>query len=204
MPSSESSKGVEAEMEAPAPFFMLNIPRERVGVLIGPQGSVKKRIEEVLGVKLTIDSASGSVKIELAKRPEEGGDPVALFKARDIVLAIGRGFSPERAFKLFEDGIILSVIDITDYIKPTRNNLVRVRARLIGRNGRTRKMIEETTHTYVSIYGDTVAIIGEDEDVKAAEEAVIDLINGAPHSAIYRKLNEYARLRKLGGLRPRI
>ena len=184
-------------------YFMLNIPKERIGVLIGPQGSVKKKIEETLGVKLTIDSANGSVKIELAKPPEEGGDPVALFKARDVVQAIGRGFSPERAFKLFEDGVILSVIDITDYIKPSRNNLVRVRARLIGRDGRTRKIIEETTHTYVSIYGDTVSIIGEDEDVKAAEEAVIDIINGAPHAAVYKKLNEYARLRKLGGLRPR-
>jgi ribosomal RNA assembly protein len=75
--------------------------------------------------------------------------------------------------------------------------------RLIGREGRTRRIIEETTNTYVSIYGDTVAIIGEEEDVRAAEEAVIDLINGAPHSAVYKKLNEYARLRKLGGLRPR-
>jgi len=184
-------------------YFMLNIPKERIGVLIGPQGSVKKKIEETLGVKLTIDSANGSVKIELAKPPEEGGDPVALFKARDVVQAIARGFAPERAFKLFEDGVILSVIDITDYIKPSRNNLVRVRARLIGRDGRTRKIIEETTHTYVSIYGDTVSIIGEDEDVKAAEEAVIDIINGAPHAAVYKKLNEYARLRKLGGLRPR-
>ncbi len=191
-------------MEVQAPFFMLNIPKERVGVLIGSQGSVKRRIEEALGVKLVIDSGGGTVRIELAKRPEEGGDPVALFKARDVVQAIGRGFSPERAFRLFEDGVILSVIDITDYIKPTRNNLVRVRARLIGRNGRTRKIIEETTHTYVSIYGDTVSIIGEEEDVKAAEEAVIDLINGAPHPAIYKKLNEYARLRKLGGLKPGI
>ncbi|RLG03851.1 MAG: RNA-processing protein [Thaumarchaeota archaeon] len=182
---------------------MLNIPRERIGVLIGPQGSVKRRIEEALGVKLLIDSGSGAVRIELVKRPEEGGDPVALFKARDVVQAIGRGFSPERAFRLFEDGMILSVIDISDYIKPTRNNLVRVRARLIGREGRTRRIIEETTHTHVSIYGDTVSIIGEVEDVKAAEEAVIDLINGAPHSAIYKKLNEYARLRKLGGLKPR-
>ena len=193
---------MEGEDEAMS-YFMLNIPKERIGVLIGPQGSVKKKIEETLGVKLTIDSANGSVKIELAKPPEEGGDPVALFKARDVVQAIGRGFSPERAFKLFEDGVILSVIDITDYIKPSRNNLVRVRARLIGRDGRTRKIIEETTHTYVSIYGDTVSIIGEDEDVKAAEEAVIDIINGAPHAAVYKKLNEYARLRKLGGLRPR-
>lgn len=186
-----------------AAFFMVSIPRERVGVLIGPQGSVKKKIEETLGVKLMVDSAEGSVRIELAKPPEEGGDPVALFKARDIVQAIGRGFSPERAFRLFEEGAVLSIIDITDYVKANRNNLVRVRARLIGRNGRTRKIIEETTNTYVSIYGDTVSIIGEEEDVKAAEEAIIDLINGAPHPAIYKKLNEYARLRKLGGLRPR-
>jgi len=185
-------------------YFVVNIPKERVGVLIGPQGSVKKRIEEALGVKLTIDGESGSVKVELVKPPEEGGDPVALFKARDIVQAIGRGFSPERAFKLFEDDAFLSIIDLADYIKPSRNNLVRVRARLIGRNGRTRKIIEETTHTYVSIYGDTVAIIGEEEDVKAAEEAVIDIITGAPHPAIYKKLNEYARLRKIGRLRPRI
>ncbi|MEM4883897.1 MAG: KH domain-containing protein [Nitrososphaerota archaeon] len=187
----------------PEPEFVLSIPRERIGVLIGPQGSVKRRIEEALGVVLEVDSGSGSVRIRLARRPEEGGDPVALFKARDVVQAIGRGFSPERAFRLFEDGVVLSVIDIADYVKPSRNNLVRVRARLIGREGRTRRIIEETTNTYVSIYGDTVSIIGEEEDVKAAEETVIDLINGAPHSAIYKKLNEYARLRKLGGLKPR-
>ncbi len=183
-------------------FFAVNIPRERVGVLIGPGGSVKKKIEETLGVRLKIDSNMGSVVIELAKPVEEGGDPVALFKARDIVRAIGRGFSPERAFKLFEDGIILSIIDITDYVKKNRNNLIRVRARLIGREGRTRKIIEETTHTYLSIYGDTVAIIGEEEDVKAAEEAVISIIEGAPHSSVYRMLDSYARRRKLGGLRP--
>jgi len=184
-------------------YFAVNIPRERVGVLIGPRGSVKKRIEEALGVRLRVDSASGSVVIELAKPVEEGGDPVALFKARDIVQAIGRGFSPERAFKLFEDDVILSVVDITDYVKRSRNNLVRVRARLIGKEGKTRRIIEETTHTYLSIYGDTVAIIGDEEDVRAAEEAVVSIIKGAPHSAVYRMLDGYARRRKLGGLRPR-
>ena len=85
-------------------FFAVNIPRERIGVLIGPKGSVKRRIEDELGVKLTIDSESGSVRIELKKPPEEGGDPVALFKARDVVEAIGRGFSPEKAFKLSRMG----------------------------------------------------------------------------------------------------
>ncbi|MCF8885226.1 MAG: KH domain-containing protein [Nitrososphaerota archaeon] len=180
------------------PQFLVNIPLERVGVLIGKNGSVKKMIEERLGVELEIDSHSGSVKIALAKPIEEGGDPVALFKARDIIEAIGRGFSPERAFRLFSETGMLKIIRIDDYVKPTRNNLMRVRARLIGSEGKTRKIIEETTDTYISIYGDTVAIIGEnEEDVRAAEEAIVSLINGAPHTSVYRMLNEYSRMRKL-------
>lgn len=178
-------------------YFIVNIPVERIGVLIGKGGVVKKTIEERLDVRLEIDSQSGSVKIELAKPLNEGGDPLALFKARDIVEAIGRGFSSERAFRLFSKNAILSIINIDDYVKRTRSNIVRVRARLIGQEGKTRRIIEETTDTYLSVYGDTVAIIGEDEeDVRAAEEAVISIINGAPHSSVYKFLNNYARMRR--------
>lgn len=178
-------------------YFIVNIPVERVGVLIGKGGVVKKAIEEKLNVRLEIDSQFGSVKIELAKPLNEGGDPLSLFKARDVVEAVGRGFSPERAFRLFSENAILDIINIDDYVKRTRSNLVRVRARLIGQEGKTRRIIEETTDTYISIYGDTVAIIGEDEEnVRAAKEAVISIINGAPHSSIYKFLNNYARIRK--------
>lgn len=178
-------------------FFIVNIPHERIGVLIGQKGIVKKTIEERLNVKLEIDSSTGSVKIDLAKPVNEGGDPLALFKARDIVEAIGRGFSPERAFRLFSENAMLSIINIDDYVKRTRNNIVRVKARLIGEEGKTRRIIEETTNTYISIYGDTVAIIGDsEEDVKAAEEAVISIINGAPHSSVYKFLNNYARYKR--------
>lgn len=178
-------------------FFIVNIPHERIGVLIGQKGVVKKTIEERLNVKLEIDSSTGSVKIDLAKPVNEGGDPLALFKARDIIEAIGRGFSPERAFRLFSENAMLSIINIDDYVKRTRNNIVRVKARLIGQEGKTRRIIEETTNTYISIYGDTVAIIGDsEEDVKAAEEAVISIINGAPHSSVYKFLNNYARYKK--------
>lgn len=179
-------------------YFIVNIPQERVGVLIGQKGMVKKTIEDRLGVRLEIDSQSGSVKIELDKPIGEEVDPIALFKAKDVVEAIGRGFSPEKAFRLFSEDGILTIIHIDDYVKRTRNNLVRVRARLIGQEGKTRRIIEETTNTYISIYGDTVAIIGEDEeDVKAAEEAIVSIINGAPHNSVYRFLNNYARSRKL-------
>lgn len=180
--------------------FTVTIPKERIGVLIGVNGSTKKAIEEKLGVKLDVDSDDGVVTIQLAKPVEEGGDPVALFRARDIVTAIGRGFSPERAFKLFDESTILSIVNIDDYVGKSVNNLIRVRARLIGTKGKTRKIIEENAHVYVSIYGDTVAIIGEPEDVEAAKEAIIRLITGSPHSVVYKMLDEYAQRRKAGRL----
>src|SRR5207245_7071588 len=39
------------------------IPKERIGVLVGPKGSVKSTIEDKLFVDLKIDSESGSVDI---------------------------------------------------------------------------------------------------------------------------------------------
>ncbi len=182
--------------------FVINISKERIGVLIGEGGMVKKKIEELLGVSLQVDSREGTVIVNLAKPVEQGGDPASLFKARDIVTAIGRGFAPEKALKLAEDGLVLSVIDLTDYVGNNYNHLTRVKGRIIGSQGKTRRIIEESCHVDVAVYGDTVSIIGSYNDVKAAEEAVTALINGAPHGAVYRIVNEYARRRKTGGLYP--
>jgi len=49
-------------------FFMdynleLKIPKERVAVLIGKNGEVKKELEEYTSAKIEIDSKEGDVKI---------------------------------------------------------------------------------------------------------------------------------------------
>jgi ribosomal RNA assembly protein len=68
----------------------VRIPKDRVGILIGSEGKVKQYIEEKLQVKLQVES-EGSITIELSR---EASDPSLLFKAKDVVTAIGRGFSP--------------------------------------------------------------------------------------------------------------
>lgn len=169
---------------------------DRVAVLVGTGGRVKKEIEERLGVSLKIDSKEGLV--EIAPKPEDSKnwDPVNLFKAKDIVEAIGHGFSPERAMILAQDDMALAVIDLTAYIGKDREDITRIKARIIGSGGKTRRIIEETAHVYVSVGQDTVAIIGNTRDVDAAREAVEMLINGAPHSAVYKFLDGYAQKRK--------
>lgn len=162
------------------------IPRERIGVLIGANGSVKEYIERKLPVKLDINSETGDVIITLKEGAE---DPSLLFKAKDVVLAIGRGFSPERAFRLLdEEDCILEIIDLRSILGRSESALKRIKGRIIGRDGKTRAIIEEMSGALVSVYGHTVAIIGDFDQVSVAREAVNMLINGSEHASVYRFL----------------
>lgn len=165
--------------------FHIKIPRERIGVLIGPKGSVRRRIEEELSVRLRIDSRSGDVEISLRN---EGGDVSKLYQALNVVRAIGRGFSPERAFRLFDEDTLLDVIDLREYVGKSENALKRVKGRIIGREGKTRRLIEELTGVYVSVYGHTVSLIGAFDQLLVAREAVTKLIKGSQHKTVYNYL----------------
>ncbi|MGA2767951.1 MAG: KH domain-containing protein [Candidatus Bathyarchaeia archaeon] len=169
----------------------LKIPRERVGVLIGPEGKTKKHVEEKLKVELQIDSEAGDVIITMA---ENADDPSTLFKAKDLVTAIGRGFSPEHAFRLVRDEeAVLDVIDLRSAFGKSEADIKRVQGRIIGMNGKTRRIIEELTDTNVSVYGHTVSIIGSVEQVQIARDAIEMLVKGSMHGTVYRFLHRKRR-----------
>ena len=168
------------------PQLFVKIPRERIGVLIGPNGETKREIEENLNVKLEVNSGSGDVTINLN---ENSNDPFQLFRARDIVLAIGRGFSPQRAFRLLRnEDDMLTIIDLREIFGKNKSDIKRVKGRIIGKDGKTRRIIEESTETYISVYGHTVSIIGGVEESRIAREAIDMLIRGSQHATVYRFL----------------
>jgi ribosomal RNA assembly protein len=169
----------------------LKIPRERVGVLVGPEGKTKKHVEEKLNVELQIDSEGGDVVITMA---EKAGDPSVLFKAKDLITAIGRGFSPEHAFRLVRDEeALLDIIDLRAVFGKSEADIKRVQGRIIGMNGKTRRIIEELTDTNVSVYGHTVGIIGTIEQAQVAREAIEMLVKGSMHGTVYRFLHRKRR-----------
>jgi ribosomal RNA assembly protein len=172
------------------PSGFLRIPKERVGVLIGPEGKTKKIIEEKLSVELQIDG-EGGVTIMLAEKAE---DPSLLFRAKDVVTAIGRGFSPEHALRLIRDEeAMLDVIDLRAIFGRSESDIRRIKGRIIGMEGKTRRTLEELTDTSVSVYGHTIGIIGNMEQVQAAREAIQMLIDGSLHSTVYRFLHRKRR-----------
>jgi len=166
---------------------LIKVPKERVGVIIGPDGVTKKYIEEKLSVALQIDSGSGDVAITMSEKAE---DPSMLFRAKDVVTALGRGFSPEHAFRLVRDeDAMLDVIDLRTVFGKSDADIKRVKGRIIGMNGKTRRLIEELTDTQVAVFGHTISIIGTIEQAGVAREAVEMLVKGSMHSTVYRVLH---------------
>ncbi|WP_049969482.1 KH domain-containing protein [Haladaptatus cibarius] len=166
----------------------VTIPQDRIGVLIGEGGETMREIENRADVRLDIDSDDGSVRVE------KNGDPVRGLKAPEIVRAIGRGFAPDEALALLEDDLMLfDLVDI-DAAARNKNDLQRQKGRLIGENGRTRQLMEELTGADVVIYGTTLGIIGQPQQVETVRSAAEMILDGAPHGAVYsfleRKRNE--------------
>lgn len=172
------------------PTVYVRIPDDRIGVVIGTQGATKRTLEERTGTAISIDPEEGEV--EIASRVE--GDPTGVLTARDVVLALGRGFSPPRAFRLLKEGVYLGVLDIKQISgKREKAAIWRIRSRVIGERGRARTRIEELSGCAVSVYGSTVALIGDEKQLARATRAVQLLLRGSEHSAVFHLL---ARLRE--------
>jgi ribosomal RNA assembly protein len=163
------------------------IPKDRIGVLVGPKGAVKSTIENKLAVDLKIDSDTGSVDIGV--RPNSP-DPSAALRAKDMVLAIGRGFSPPRAFSLFNEDYTFDIVDLHDYFGKNETEIRRVDGRIIGSEGKSRRTLEQLTGTLISVSGHTVSIIGPFDSVSLAKDALEKLIEGRQHGTVYKFLRK--------------
>ncbi len=171
----------------PGPDMFVRIPKERVGVLVGPEGRIKKYIEDKLEVTLEIDT-EGSVTIILSEKAQ---DPSLLLRAKDLVTAIGRGFKPETAFRLIRnEDEIFDMIDLRHIFGRSESDIRRIKSRIIGTEGKTRRLIEELTEADVVVYGHTIGIIGSFEQADAARNAIQMIIDGCEHHTMYKYLQK--------------
>jgi len=171
------------------PVLYARIPEDRIGVLIGSGGRTKRSIAEATHASVDVDAEDGEVTVS---GPET--DPISVLKARDIVLAIGRGFSPQRAMRLLKEDTFLGIVDIklaTGHREKAA--LRRIRSRVIGSAGKARARIEELSGCSMSVYGSTVALIGQEDQLERATRAVELLLRGSEHSTVFHMLSRLRR-----------
>ena len=167
---------------------LIRIPEARIGVLIGKSGKTKSKIEETCSVKLDIDSKNGEVKV----LSEVVDEQFRSFKAVEIVTAIGRGFSPDKAMRLLKSENTLHVINLREFGGKSPEQLERFKGRIIGNGGKARINMENLSNSNITVYGKTVSIIGEPTQLKLAIDAIESLLSGSMHGYVYKKI-EFAR-----------
>jgi ribosomal RNA assembly protein len=165
--------------------YELKIPKERIAVLIGTKGKTKKELEDITESRIDINSKEGDITIT-------GKDAVKLYSTKELIKAVGRGFNPEIAKLLIKQDYAFELIEIMDFAR-TKNDYIRLKGRIIGQEGKARRYIEKMTECNISVYGKTVAIIGEFQKVAIAKKAIETLLRGSPHSKVYRWLERKRR-----------
>ncbi|MBA3749597.1 MAG: RNA-binding protein [Nitrosopumilus sp.] len=176
-------------------FKVIKVSKDRIGAIVGKKGSVKSEIESKCNVHLNIDGESGDVIIGF--KNEDLSIDLGVFKAAEIITAISKGFSPERAYSLLNDDNVLQFIDLREYAGKSINSLDRIKSRIIGEGGRSRRNLEDFTGAYLSVYGHFVGFIGNYEETTLAFNSVNMLCKGSSHKSVYQMLEEYRRKKKL-------
>ncbi|MCQ2056083.1 MAG: KH domain-containing protein [archaeon] len=160
----------------------IRIPQDRIGVIIGTKGQTKEILQKASGVRFSVDS-EGEVLIH-----DNEANPLSVLKIVDVIKAIGRGFAPSRAMKLFNDDEYLEIINLKEFAGKKSDRLLTVRGRVIGKDGKTRQIIESLTGVYITVYGNTIGFIGNIFNLPIAKHAVELILNGSEHATVYRYL----------------
>lgn len=151
------------------------VPQDRIKVI--KDRPVKHKIENTLNVKIEFQDNLVEIK----------GEGIKLFQAKCVVKAIGRGFVPKKAFRLFDEEEVLELIELEGF---KDNKLKLIKSRLIGTRGKTRIIIEKDSGCFMTVYGKTVSLIGKYQQLEIARDAVSMIIRGSKHSKVYGFLQQ--------------
>jgi ribosomal RNA assembly protein len=138
----------------------------------------KKLLEKELNIKITNRGKEVSIQ----------GEPEDEYIAEKVLDAINFGFPLSHALEIKKEDFVLERINIKNHTK--RNDLERIRARIIGKGAKTFKTLCTLTGCFFEIKDNEVGIIGSPEFIENAQEAVISIIKGAKQTNVYSLLEK--------------
>ena len=120
------------------------------------------------------------------------GQPYDEYNAKNVLQAFGRGFELSKAYKLLDEDYFFQQINLKDAFR-NPDQLARVKARLIGSEGRAKEYIESVSGADISVYGSTISTIGKIDEVRVADAAIKVLVGGGKHKTAYAVMEKEKR-----------
>lgn len=145
----------------------------------------KAKLEKQLSIKIT----------NKGKNLFISGKPENEFTAIQVIQAINLEFSITRALLLKDENTILQTVNIKDISK--KHNLEEVRARIIGKQGRTLKTLTNLSNCFISIHDNQVGIIGDVDNIEDGIQAITSVIQGSKQGHVYGRLERHNKEKRL-------
>lgn len=139
----------------------------------------RRTLEKELHVKIT--NAGKEVSVT--------GDSVDEYVAEKVIEALNLGFPLTAALEIKSEEFTFEVLSIKDYTK--RKDFQSIKARIIGKGGKTLRTLSNLTGCSFEILGHEVGIIGDAERIEAARQGIISLVQGAKQANVYAYLEKH-------------
>ncbi|BAB65506.1 KH domain-containing protein [Sulfurisphaera tokodaii] len=161
----------------------ITVPDDKINLV----KSILGRLEEISNTKIEFDEKTKSIRVI----PKDNNAYEAM-KVVSVIKAIGVGFDVDEAMKLMRDDYVLDIIDLKDSTNGPED-MKRIKGRIIGEKGKTKKIIQEYTGVNIIITDHYVGILGTIEQADIAKRAIEMLIKGKEHSTVYKYLDKAER-----------
>ncbi len=124
------------------------------------------------------------VGIEIAKNQVNVlGKEENIYDAEKVFGALDAGFSVDTALLLIDPDYLFDTMNVRDFTR--RKNLEEIRARIIGTEGKTKKLMEKLSDSFIKLKENTVYIICLAEDLRDTKTAIEKLIRGSAQGKVY-------------------
>jgi RNA-binding protein PNO1 len=136
---------------------------------------------ENLKLQVRMNIKTKAVELRTSRSTTETG---AIQKGEDFVRAYAMGFDVEDAVAILRlDGIYIQSFEIKDVKTLEGDHLARAVGRIVGKDGRTKYAIENTTKTRIVVAGGSkIHILGGFKEIGMARESVVSLMYVSPMS----------------------
>lgn len=129
-------------------------------------------------------------KIELSENDVLiNGEPYDEYNAKNVIQAFARGFELKKALRLLNEDVFFQMINLKDVFK-SRDQLMRIKARIIGEEGRAKEYIESVSGADIAVFGGTVSTIGTVDELKVANAGIQVIVDGGMHKTAYMVMDK--------------
>lgn len=151
------------------------IPPHRMSPLKASWSKIYTPLVENLKLQVRMNIKTKAVELRTSQSTTETG---AIQKGEDFVRAYAMGFDVEDAVAILRlDGIYIQSFEIKDVKTLEGDHLARAVGRIVGKDGRTKYAIENTTKTRIVVAGGSkIHILGGFKEIGMARESVVSLM----------------------------